>query len=122
MVTGKKIPIVLANQTMRKAINEMSQKKLGIVCVKEKNGKVNLITDGDIRRNSNNLFDKKVIKVCSKNPAWISDSATALAAIEKMNSLEISSLLVTRKKDIKKKNKKVIGVLHLQHCLSAGVK
>ena len=122
MVTGKKIPIVSANQTMRKAITEMSQKKLGIVCVKEKNGKVNLITDGDIRRNSNNLFDKKVIKVCSKNPAWISDSATALAAIEKMNSLEISSLLVARKKDIKKKNKKVIGVLHLQHCLSAGIK
>ena len=122
MVTGKKIPIVLETQTMQKAINEMSKKKLGIVCVKGKKGKINLITDGDIRRNSNNLFQKKIIKICSKNPAWIADSATALSAIEKMNSLEISSLLVSPKKDIKKKSKKLIGILHIQNCLSAGIK
>ena len=92
------------------------------MCVKEKSGKINLITDGDLRRHSNNLFKKKIIKVCSKNPAWISDSATALSAINKMNDLAITSLLVAKNKDIKKKIKKIVGVLHLQHCLSAGIK
>ena len=122
MATGKEIPLISVNHTMQTAIMEMSKKKLGIVCVKEKNGKINLITDGDIRRHSNNLFKKKIIKVCSKNPSWISETATALSAIEKMNTLEISSLLVAKNKDIKKKIKKVVGVIHLHHCLSRGIK
>ena len=58
----------------------------------------------------------------SKNPTWISDSATALSAIEKMNSLKITSLLVARNKDINKKIKNVVGVLHLHHCLNRGIK
>ena len=122
MAAGKKIPIISSNKNMKSAITEMSKKNLGIVCVKEKSGKINLITDGDLRRHSNNLFKKKIIKVCSKNPAWISDSATALSAINKMNDLAITSLLVAKNKDIKKKIKKIVGVLHLQHCLSAGIK
>ena len=100
----------------------MNKKKLGLVCFKEKNGKINILTDGDIRRNSNNLYKKKIQNVCSKNPSWISDSATALSAIEKMNSNEISSLLVARNQDINKKIKKIVGVIHLHHCLSRGIK
>ncbi len=113
MATGKEIPMVSASQSIKKAVNEMSKKNLGIVCVKEKNGKINLITDGDVRRNSNNLFKKKILKICSKNPTWISDSTTALAAINKMNTLKITSLLVANEKDLNKKFKRVIGILHL---------
>tara|TARA_B100001123_G_C15339966_1_gene1034426 strand:+ start:645 stop:1619 length:975 start_codon:yes stop_codon:yes gene_type:complete len=122
MATGKEIPMVSASQSIKKAVNEMSKKNLGIVCVKEKNGKINLITDGDVRRNSNNLFKKKILKICSKNPTWISDSTTALAAINKMNTLKITSLLVANEKDLNKKFKRVIGILHLHHCLSRGIK
>tara|TARA_B100000029_G_scaffold364744_1_gene358007 strand:- start:2414 stop:3388 length:975 start_codon:yes stop_codon:yes gene_type:complete len=122
MAKGKDIPLITSNKTMRHAITEMSKKKLGIVCVKEKSGKINLITDGDIRRNSNNLYQKKILKVCKKNPTWISDSATALSAIEKMNNLKITSLLVTKNQYAKKKIKKIVGVLHLHHCLSRGIK
>ena len=122
MAKGKEIPFITNNRNMRQAIKVMSEKKLGVVCVKEKNGKINIITDGDIRRNSNNLYKKKVNEVCNKNPNWISETSTALAAIEKMNSLKITSLLVTRNLDIKKKIKKIVGVLHLHHCLSRGIK
>ncbi|RUA15138.1 MAG: KpsF/GutQ family sugar-phosphate isomerase, partial [Alphaproteobacteria bacterium] len=87
-----------------------------------KNGKINLITDGDIRRNSNNLYKKKILQVCSKNPTWISDTATALTAIEKINALKITSLLVAKNQDINKKIKEIVGVLHLHHCLSRGIK
>ena len=102
---GKQIPLISVNKTMKTAITEMSKKKLGIVCVKEKNGKINLITDGDVRRHSNNLFKKKIIQVCSKNPTWVSENATALSAIGKMNTKGISSLLVAKNKDVKKKIK-----------------
>ena len=122
MAKGKEIPIVLANKNIREAITEMTKKRLGIVCVKEKNGKINLITDGDIRRNSNNLYKKKISQVCSKNPSWISDSATALSAINKMNKKKITSLLVFRNKDVKRKLKNIVGILHLHHCLSRGIK
>ena len=122
MSTGKEIPIVNSNKSMREAIKEMNKKRLGIVCLKEKNGKINLITDGDIRRNSNNLYKKKILKVCNKNPTWISDTDTALSAINTMNNKKITSLLVTNKNEIKKNTKKLTGILHLHHCLSRGIK
>ena len=122
MAKGKEIPLVSSSATMKTAITEMTKKKLGLVCCKEKNGKINIVTDGDLRRHSNNLYKKKILKVCSKNPTWVPDSATALSAIEKMNHLKITSLLVTRKQDMNKKIKNIIGVLHLHHCLSRGIK
>jgi len=122
MAKGKEIPLISANKTMRSAVKEMSKKKLGLVCCKEKSGKINILTDGDLRRHSNNLYKKAILKVCSKDPTWISDSATALSAIEKMNYLKITSLLVARNQDINKKIKNIIGILHLHHCLSQGIK
>jgi arabinose-5-phosphate isomerase len=122
MAKTNEIPIVAANTTMEKAIKEMTNKKLGVVCVKEKNGKINLITDGDVRRNSNNLYKKTISKVYNKNPSWISDSATALSAVDKMNSRKITSLLVTQNLYINKKIKKLVGILHLHHCLNKGIK
>ncbi len=122
MAKGKEIPLIATNKTMLAAIKEMSKKRLGIVCCREKNGKINILTDGDLRRHSNNLYKKTILKVCSKSPTWISDSATALSAIEKMNSLKITSLLVARNQDINKKIKKVTGIIHLHHCLSQGIK
>ena len=119
---GKNIPLVTANKTMHSAISEMSKKKLGVVCVKEKNGKINLITDGDIRRNSNNLYKKKIKQVYNNKPTWIADTATALSAIGKMNDLKITSLLVTRHEDVNKKIKKLVGIIHMHHCLFWGIK
>ena len=65
---------------------------------------------------------EKILEVSTKNPTWISDTSTALAAIEKMNALKITSLLVAQNQDIKKKIKKVVGILHLHHCLNRGIK
>tara|TARA_Y100000590_G_scaffold96430_1_gene109547 strand:+ start:648 stop:1622 length:975 start_codon:yes stop_codon:yes gene_type:complete len=122
MAKGKGIPLISVNKNMQTAIKEMSKKKLGLVCCKEKNGKINILTDGDLRRHSNNLHKKKISKICSKNPTWIAETATALSAIEKMNSLKITSLLVARNQDMSKKIKNVIGVIHLHHCLTRGIK
>ena len=121
MTTGNKIPSISSKKTMKEAIKEMSKKKLGIVCVKEKNS-IMLLTDGDLRRHSNNLYKKKIIEVATKNPAWVVDTDTALSAINKMNAAGITSLLVTKKKYIRKKLKKLVGVIHLHAALSRGIK
>ena len=65
---------------------------------------------------------KKILEISTKNPAWISEDSTALSGIEKMERLKITSLLVSQNRDIKKKNKKIVGILHLHHCLSRGIK
>ena len=122
MAKRKEIPLISSNKDMYLAVREMTRKRLGIICCREKNGKINILTDGDIRRNSNNLYKKKISKICNKNPDWISDSATALSAIEIMNSKKITSLLVAKKKDTNKKIKKVIGIIHMHHCLAQGIK
>ena len=122
MAKDKEIPIVSTSKSMKEAIKEMSKKRLGLVCCKEKNGKINILTDGDLRRHSNNLYEKNISKVCGKNPTWISENATALSAIEKMNIKKITSLLVAKNKDINKKIKNVVGILHLHHCLTHGIK
>ena len=122
MAKGKEIPLINANKNIQTAIKEISKKKLGLVCCKQKNGTINILTDGDLRRHSNNLHEKKILHVCNKNPSWIADTSTALSAIEKMNSLKITSLLVTNNKDINKKRRSLIGIIHLHHCLSRGIK
>ena len=122
MSKGKEIPLISANQSMRAAVKLISKKRLGLVCCREKNGKINILTDGDLRRHSNNLYKKKILKVCCKNPVWISESAAAVSAIEKMNTLKVTSLLVARNKDINKKVKNIAGVIHLHHCLNRGIK
>ena len=122
MAKDKEIPLISSEKSMYLAVKEMTKKKLGLICCRDKNGKINILTDGDIRRNSNNLFKKKISKIFNKNPNWIYDSATALSAIEIMNSKKITSLLVAKKKDINKKIKKVIGIIHMHHCLSRGIK
>ena len=121
MAINKDIPLIASNKTMKAAIAEMNKKKLGIVCVKDKNS-IMLLTDGDIRRHSNNLYNKKIISIATKNPRWIADTDTALSAINTMNAIGITSILVTRKKDIKKKIKKLVGVVHLHTALSRGIK
>ena len=57
MARKNNIPIISSNKTTREAIKEMNKKKLGIVCVKEKNGKISIITDGDLRRHAYNLYE-----------------------------------------------------------------
>jgi arabinose-5-phosphate isomerase len=121
MTKGKNIPLISSNKVMRVAVAEMNKKKLGIVCVKNKNS-IMLLTDGDIRRHSNNLYKKKIVKVATRNPTWVADTDTALSAINTMNRKGITSLLVTKKKDIKKKVKSLVGVLHMHTALALGIK
>ena len=121
MAKGKAIPLVFSNSTMKDAVNEMSKKKMGLVCIKDRNS-IMLLTDGDIRRHSNNLYKKKIVKVATKNPTWVSDTDAALSAINTMNERSITALLVTKKKDIKKKVKRLVGVLHMHTALALGIK
>ena len=121
MLTGNKIPFVKENLTMKTAIKILSDKKLGILVVKNKSNKTTgIITDGQIRRfNQRKIYlpSIKVRDVMTKGPVSIDKDALAAKALALMNNKKITSLCV-----YDKKNKyKTIGVLHIHNILGSDI-
>jgi arabinose-5-phosphate isomerase len=123
MVTGKKMPVIDFKKSFNQALKIMNQKKLGIIVLTQNNYIKGLITDGDIRRFSNNsLKDKNLNKVLRNYPFVINESMSAQKALGFMSEKKITSLLVVSDKDINKKNKKLRGIIHIHFLLKEGVK
>ena len=90
MITGNKIPFVNESLNMKKALQIISNKKLGTLIV-QNSMKITtgIITDGQIRRvnaMSNNLQDLSVKKVMTKNPISINLDTLAEKALSIMNA------------------------------------
>ena len=121
MITGKNIPFVNENIEMKKAIKILTEKKLGILIIKSKNGKTSgIITDGQIRRFSqkNDKFHLlPVKKIMTKNPIFVDKNELAAKALSIMNKKKITSLMV----NTKKVPKKTIGVIHIHTILQSNI-
>jgi len=112
-----KAPFVSENYTMKKALKILSQKKLGLLVVRNKKKLTSgLIVDGDVKRASQkykNLHDLKVKDIMTKKPLSVDKDMLAVQCLNLMNSKRITSLLVHKNN---KKNK-TIGVLHIHKVL-----
>ena len=123
MVTGKKMPVIDHKKSFNQALKIMNQKKLGIVVLTEKNYIKGLITDGDIRRVSNNsLKDKNLNKIIRSYPYVISENVSAQKALSFMSEKKITSLLVVSDKDKNKEKKSLKGIIHIHFLLRDGVR
>ncbi len=121
MVTGNRMPIVKDTLIMKKALNILSNKKLGILVVVNKNNRtIGIITDGQIRRFNQKKLDIRLMKVkdiMTKNPIVIHKNDLAAKALSLMNNKKITSLCV-----FDNKNKfKTIGVIHIHHILQSNI-
>lgn len=112
-----KVPFVSENYKMKKALKILSQKKLGLLVVRNKKKLTSgLIVDGDVKRASQkykNLHDLKVKNIMTKKPLSVDKDMLAVQCLNLMNSKRITSLLVHKNN---KKNK-TIGVLHIHKVL-----
>ena len=112
-----KVPFVSENYKMKKALKILSQKKLGLLVVRNKKKLTSgLIVDGDVKRASQkykNLHDLKVKNIMTKRPLSVDKDMLAVQCLNLMNSKRITSLLVHKNN---KKNK-TIGVLHIHKVL-----
>lgn len=121
MITGKKIPFVNENLEMNKALKILSEKKLGILIVKNKKNKTSgIITDGQIRRFSQKKLDflnLPVKKIMTKKPVSIDKDELAARALSLMNSKKITSLVVYNKKN----PSTTIGVVHIHTILQSNI-
>jgi len=121
MTTGNKIPFVNENLKMKKALQIISNKKLGILIVlNNKKITTGIITDGQVRRYNeigDNLLDLTVKKVMTKNPISIDQDTLADKALSIMNAKKITSLCVHNQKN----KKKTIGILHIHSILQSNI-
>ena len=121
MSTGKKIPFIKENLNMRSAIKIISDKKLGVLIIKNNKGfTVGIITDGQIRRSNEksvNLQLLSVKKIMTKKPLSIEENVLAVKALSIMNEKKITSLCVHKKKLINK----TIGLIHIHQILASNI-
>ena len=120
MHTGERLPKVLLDTPMSKAVIEMSSKRLGHAIVLNKNGTVaGVITDGDVRRGlekwEGRLFRLSAGKVMTKNPKTISGEELAAKALSIMDTHSITALIVPDDKG------RPLGIVHLHDILRQGI-
>ena len=112
MHSGRKIPQIKENDSMKNAVLEITRKSFGHVIVTNNSNKiVGIITDGDLRRAINkNLLDNQVSLIMKKKPFVIKDDLLCTEALSLMNEKKISCLFVENKM-------KPIGIVHIHDCL-----
>ena len=121
MIIKKGIPFINENSNMKKALNIISKKKLGVlIAINKKKLTTGIITDGQIRRSSliNPDFQNLIVKkIMTKKPIGVNHDMLAAKALALMNNKKITSLCVYSDK----KKYKTIGILHIHNILKANV-
>ena len=111
MHQGEALPMVRTGTLLRDAIRTMSDKRLGMTCVADADRNLSgIITDGDLRRaltGGGNLATLKVEEAMTAKPATIDRGELAAAALSRMESRRITSLVVTDPAG------RIEGVLHI---------
>ena len=123
MIKGKKMPVVNYKKGFKEALRIMNQKKLGMIVILKNNYIQGLFTDGDLRRELENYSkDQNLKKFMKKSPLVVNESMPASKALGIMNEKKITSLLVVSDKNFTKKNKTLIGIIHIHSLLQNGIK
>lgn len=119
MLTGERLPLASEDNKFSDVIELISEKKLGMAIITDKQGLMaGILTDGDIRRiliQYHNVQDLKVKDVMTLNPKTILPTELAAKALHLMEKYSITALAITDE------NKKPVGVLHIHDLLKAGV-
>lgn len=119
MIKDEKLPLAFEDELFTDVIEVISQKKLGLAIITNKNGILTgVLTDGDIRRTlikHPNVSGLKVKEVMTVEPKTILASELAAKALHLMEKYSITALAITDKA------KKPVGVLHIHDLLRAGV-
>lgn len=116
MHSGDRLPLVSDTLLMGDALVTMTEKSFGCLGIVNDNGSlIGVITDGDLRRNmDSSLLCRSVSEIMMPDPITISETMLASAALEHINSSNITALFVL-------KDGKPVGILHIHDLLRAGV-
>ncbi len=119
MQKGDRLPQVTADVPLTTALMEMTRKGLGMTAITDPQGVVQgVFTDGDLRRVLDSAADMRTVSVGSvmtPDGKRIQGAALAAEAVQKMETAKITALMVCDDAG------KLVGVIHLQDLLRAGV-
>jgi arabinose-5-phosphate isomerase len=110
-------PMVESGSSVKDAIVEISEKRLGVTAVLNQNKLVGIVTDGDIRRMLNkteNISGLTVEEIMTKNPKTISSETLVSEALNILEDFSITQLIVLDNHEYK-------GILHLHDILKEGI-
>jgi arabinose-5-phosphate isomerase len=111
----KELPLVTPEAPMSQALLVMTEKRFGCVGVVGAGGRLEgLITDGDLRRHMDGLFDRSAGEVMTRGPKSITPATLAGEALKLMNDRRITVLFVVQ-------DGVPVGILHVHDVLRAGV-
>jgi arabinose-5-phosphate isomerase len=123
MVIGEKMPIINYNKSFKDALKVMNQKKLGFVVIVKKKYIKGVITDGDLRRELKRFNNRENLnKYMSKSPYTVNINMPASKALAIMNEKKNTALLVVSDNDLHKKNKRLVGIIHIHSLLQNGIR
>lgn len=118
MHKGKDLPIIKTGTSIQDTLIEMTQKRLGMVCVVDEQGyAVGVYTDGDVRRTlEKNISIKDSIDTIMTNSfASVHEQTLAADALAQMQNKKILAMLVIDD------SKKPIGAFNMHDLLQAGI-
>lgn len=111
-------PKVLADESLKEVIVEMTAKRLGITAVVDADDSLlGIITDGDLRRMLEKSIAIDTIRagdIMTANPKTIGPDELAVGALDMLRKNEISQLAVTEKG-------KYLGIIHLHDLIREGL-
>ena len=107
--------VVAPDAGMQETLLKMSEKGFGIACVVEAGKLVGVISDGDLRRNSEHLGTKRAADVATVSPKTVPADMMAVKALAVMNENKITVLVVVDAAGAP------VGLLRIHDCLRAGV-
>ncbi|MDB5621953.1 MAG: yrbH [Devosia sp.] len=116
MHCGDRLPLVRHDMFMKDVVVIMSAKGFGVAVVQDEDGRIaGLITDGDMRRHVEVLWDSRAKDLVSARPITVSPSLLASRALEIMTERGVTSLLVADEANNE------TGLIHIHDCLRAGL-
>lgn len=119
LIKNNELPKVASSDAITKVIVEISEKRLGVTAVVNKDNEIQgIITDGDIRRmlNKSTIIDGLTASdVMSKNPKSININEMAIDALNSLEDNSISQILVTDDAN------QYVGVIHLHDLIKEGI-
>lgn len=110
-------PMVGPETSVKQAIFEISEKRLGVTAVVEKGKVIGIITDGDIRRMLNerdSITNLTARDIMTQNPKTVQSSDMVVDAFNILEDFSITQLVVLEGNLYK-------GILHLHDILKEGI-
>lgn len=110
-----RLPMVAEDTPMPDVILAMTAGGFGVAGVADAGGRlVGVVTDGDLRRNMEDILSRRAGEVCSRHPVTVAPDTLAAEALSVINKSKIGVLFVCE-------DGRPVGILHLHDLLRIGV-